>query len=220
MREVSIPVMEPSPAQVRLMESAERLVALRGFDGASSRAITQAAGHRNHSAINYYFGSRQGLLDSIYHWRSTPISAHRGAMVADLVAHGRETDPEALMRAFVEPYATALDALRPSFWARYSVASLANRPLIFMGEVRRDVKRFNDIEVPLSVTLDLFDMMRAVACGGREPDAGLRVAVIVRSINATMAAWEADVERRDLDTVPLEVLAEQAVRLGSVTLTS
>ncbi|WP_163544124.1 TetR/AcrR family transcriptional regulator [Occultella kanbiaonis] len=220
MREVTIPVLEPSPAQVRLMESAERLVALRGFDGASSRAITQEAGHRNHSAIAYYFGNREGLIDSVYHWRSKPINVDRRAMVDDLVAHGRDTDPEALMRAFVEPYATALAALRPSFWARYTVAALADRPLIFMGEVRRDLKRFSDIEVPLSVTLNLFDMMRAVACGGREPAAGLRVAVVIRSINATMAAWEADVERKDLDTVPLAVLTEESVRLGAVTLTS
>ncbi|WP_265522400.1 TetR/AcrR family transcriptional regulator [Oerskovia flava] len=215
---VRVPVTDPSPSQVRLMESAERLVGRFGLEGASSRAITRDAGHRNHSAIAYYFGSREGLLDSLYHWRSAPINAHRARMIDELVEAGEEHDARALVRAFVVPYVTAIEALAPSSWARFNVAVLAQHPLVFMDDVTRDIKRYNDIDVPLSTTLRLFAMMREVACDGREPVAGLRVAIVARSINANLAAWETGVEAGHLDQVPLWDLADEAIHLGTMAL--
>ncbi len=211
-------MLDPSPSQLRLMAAAERLVARHGLDGASSRAIIRESGHRNNSAITYYFASRQGLLDSVYRWRSKPINDHRRALMDEMVAAGTQRDPEALVRAFVTPYVEALERWRPSSWARYTVASLAQWPVVFMGDVTRDVKRYEGTEVPLNVTLELLGWMREVACDGREPDAGLRVAVLVRSINATMAAWEQDVEEDRLDQVPLATLADEAIRLGTLVL--
>ena len=45
----------------RLLDAAERLFAERGFEGASLRAVTQAAG-TSVSAANYHFGSKEALL--------------------------------------------------------------------------------------------------------------------------------------------------------------
>jgi AcrR family transcriptional regulator len=205
-------VLDPSPPQLALMTATERLVARYGLEGASSRAIVREAGHRNNSAVTYHFGSRQTMLDALYHWRSKPINEHRARMVAELVADGRERDPEALVRAYVVPLVTAVEGLRPSAWARYTAAVLRHRPLVFMDWVRRDVKRYEGVEVPVVDTLDLLDRMRAVTCDGVEPLAGLRVAMMSRGVIATVAAWEADDERGDLDAPPLAVLTEQLVR--------
>src|SRR6478609_4652567 len=121
-------VLDPSPPQLALMTATERLVARYGLEGASSRAIVREAGHRNNSAVTYHFGSRQTMLDALYHWRSKPINEHRARMVAELVADGREREPEALVRAYVVPLVTAVEGLRPSAWARYTAAVLRHRP--------------------------------------------------------------------------------------------
>ncbi|MFI2104189.1 TetR/AcrR family transcriptional regulator [Isoptericola sp. NPDC019693] len=213
-------VLDPNPSQLVLLAATERLVARYGFQGASSRAIVREAGHRNNSAVTYHFGSRQTMLDALYHWRSTPINAHRARLVAELVAEGRERDPEALVRAYVVPFVSAVEGMRPSSWARYTQAVLQDRPLVFMDWVRRDVKRYEGVDVPVATTLDLQDMMRAVACDGVEPLAGLRVAMVSRAVVAAVAAWEADDERGVLDTPPLDVLTDQLVRSATGMLTA
>jgi AcrR family transcriptional regulator len=213
-------VLDPSPPQFALMTATERLVARYGLEGASSRAIVREAGHRNNSAVTYHFGSRQTMLDAIFHWRTKPINEHRARLVAELVAAGDERDAEALVRAYVIPFVDAVDGMRPSAWARYLAAVLQQRPLIYMDWVRRDVKRYEGVEVPLVTTLDLTDLMRAVACGGVEPLAGLRVAMVSRMVVATLASWEADDEHGDLDTPPLGVLKEQLVRAATGMLTA
>lgn len=205
---------DPSPPQVRLMEAAEHLVARLGFDGASSRAITRAAGHRNNSAIAYHFGSRRALLDAVWRWRSGPIDAHRRRLVAEIVEQGRDQDPEALMRALVVPSVTAIDALRPSSWARYTVATLSVRPLDF---VEAADPGDDGVAVPPPATRDLLDLMRSAVTD--EPGAAsLRVALVSRSLASTLASWEADVERGEPDVVPLGTLAERAVALGATVL--
>ncbi|MEN5074692.1 TetR family transcriptional regulator [Isoptericola cucumis] len=213
-------VFDPSPSQLALLAAAERLVARHGLDGASSRAIVREAGHRNNSAVTYYFGSREVMLDALYQWRSRPIGEHRARMVAELVAEGREQDAGSLVRAYVVPFVEAVEGLRPSSWARYTAAVLQHRPLVFMDEVRRDVKRYEGVEVPVAGTLDLLDMMRVVACDGVEPLAGLRVATTARAVVAAVAAWEADDERGDLDTPPIDVLTDQLVRGATAMLTA
>ena len=53
----------------RLRREAERLFARRGVYEATLREITEAAGQRNVSALNYHFGSREGIVQAIleYH---------------------------------------------------------------------------------------------------------------------------------------------------------
>lgn len=48
----------------RLLESAARLFALHGFDNVSLRDLTRAAG-ANVAAVNYHFGSKEGLMDEL-----------------------------------------------------------------------------------------------------------------------------------------------------------
>ncbi|MFC7877921.1 TetR/AcrR family transcriptional regulator [Isoptericola sp. NPDC057391] len=213
-------VLDPSPPQLALMAATERLVARSGLEGASSRAIVREAGQRNNSAVTYHFGTRQRMLDALYHWRSKPINEHRRRMVDALLADGQDRDPEALVRAYVIPLVTAVEGLRPSAWARYTAAVLQHRPLVFMDWVRRDAKRYEGIDVPVVGTIDLLDLMRTVACDGVEPLAGLRVATVSRAVVAAVAAWEADDERGDPDLPPLEVLTEQLVRAATGMLTA
>ncbi|MFF2543423.1 TetR family transcriptional regulator [Kitasatospora sp. NPDC058063] len=49
----------------RLLRAAEELFATRGVEAALTRDITRLAGQSNPSAVQYHFGSREGLLDAI-----------------------------------------------------------------------------------------------------------------------------------------------------------
>lgn len=60
----------------RLMEAVERLVAEKGFDAVSVRDITGLA-KANVAAVNYHFGSREGLLAAMLEQRMKPVFAER-----------------------------------------------------------------------------------------------------------------------------------------------
>lgn len=49
----------------RLLRAAEEVFAEQGVDGAQLRDVVRLAGQSNPSAVQYHFGSRQGLLDAV-----------------------------------------------------------------------------------------------------------------------------------------------------------
>lgn len=89
----------------RLLREAERLFARRGLYQVTVREITEAAGQRNVSALNYHFGSREDVLNTILTRFGDPTDAARGEHLA---AVGRDADPRELMTALVLPYGAHL----------------------------------------------------------------------------------------------------------------
>jgi len=63
-------------AREALLDAAERLFAENGVAETSVRAITAAAG-ANVAAINYYFGSREALIEALLARRLEPLNAVR-----------------------------------------------------------------------------------------------------------------------------------------------
>ena len=49
----------------RIKRAARRLFALNGVDAVAVRDIIAAAGQKNASALNYYFGSKEGLIETL-----------------------------------------------------------------------------------------------------------------------------------------------------------
>src|SRR5690606_5307344 len=60
--------MEFNDKQIDILLAAERLFATKGFDGTSVRDIAHEA-NVNVAMINYYFGSKDKLLDTFFEWR-------------------------------------------------------------------------------------------------------------------------------------------------------
>ncbi len=58
-------IMDFNQKQLQILDTAERLFAMRGFDGASVRDIAQEA-DVNIAMISYYFGSKERLIESIF----------------------------------------------------------------------------------------------------------------------------------------------------------
>jgi TetR/AcrR family transcriptional regulator, regulator of cefoperazone and chloramphenicol sensitivity len=89
----------------RLLREASRLFARHGVWQVTVREITQVAGQRNVSALNYHFGSREGVLDAILTRHGDPTDAARGEHLA---AVGRDAPTAELVRALVVPFASHL----------------------------------------------------------------------------------------------------------------
>jgi TetR/AcrR family transcriptional regulator, regulator of cefoperazone and chloramphenicol sensitivity len=88
-----------------LLREAERLFARRGLYQVTAREILQAAGQRNVSAINYHFGSRDGVLNAILVRHGDPTDVARGELLAQC---GRDAKSRDLIAALVLPYAAHL----------------------------------------------------------------------------------------------------------------
>lgn len=94
--------------RTRLIESAERLFAERGYDAVSLNDIRQAAGQHNASAISYHFGSKADLLQAVFEYRLPSINADRNAVVATLYRDQETPSTRAVLWATVQPLANTL----------------------------------------------------------------------------------------------------------------
>jgi len=103
-QESAVLVAEPaSDTKSRLLRVAERLFAEHGFGGVSVRQLTAAAGV-NLAAVNYHFGSKEGLLAAIFEQRCRPMNEERLRRLGDCAEHA--DDPAGLERiiaAFIAP---------------------------------------------------------------------------------------------------------------------
>lgn len=64
-------------ARTALLDVAERLFAEHGISVVSDRRIAEEAGQKNHSAVRYHFGGREGLLRTLVERQATAVAAQR-----------------------------------------------------------------------------------------------------------------------------------------------
>lgn len=96
--------------KLRLVEAAERLFAENGFEVVSVRDITQAAGG-NVAAVNYHFGSRDGLVEVVMTRYITPVNEERLARLdaAEQKWADQAVPIEEVVDAFVRPLITQVE---------------------------------------------------------------------------------------------------------------
>jgi len=84
--------------RTRILDAAEELFMLHGFEGTSMRLLTAKAGV-NLAAVNYHFGSKHALIEALFRRRLDPMNAER------IAALERLEDPSAdnIIRAFIRP---------------------------------------------------------------------------------------------------------------------
>ncbi len=89
--------------RTRLLRAAERLFAERGVAGTSTRAILRAAGQRNESALQYHFGGREGLIETLYLERGAAVDHERETMLGLLEEDRPVTVRQLCELAFLPP---------------------------------------------------------------------------------------------------------------------
>ncbi len=93
----------------RILDAAQSLFAQRGFDAVSLRDITAAAGV-NVAAVNYHFGSKEGLIEALLMRRMMPVMLERMRLLdaAEEEFGGGVIPVERVLDAFMRPFLTGL----------------------------------------------------------------------------------------------------------------
>ena len=98
--------MLPTDTKIRIMDAAEQLFARDGFHITSLRGLTELA-NVNLAAVNYHFGSKEGLLQAVISRRLLPLNELRRqkleAVLTQATVDGSLPTAAALLRAFIEP---------------------------------------------------------------------------------------------------------------------
>ena len=103
-----------SATRARILDVAERLFAAEGFSEVSLRRITSEA-DANIAAVNYYFKTKDALLEAVFERRIVPINEKRVRLLDECLASDT-TGSERLtgvVRAFVEPHIRMTQAFGP-----------------------------------------------------------------------------------------------------------
>jgi AcrR family transcriptional regulator len=110
----------------RILDSAEKLFGMNGFDATSLRDITAAA-DVNLAAINYHFQSKDSLIDAIVARRIEPVNKKRFEL---LNAAGPNPSVEQILNAFMAPVMQVrADALVPL------IGRILSNPELFVERV-------------------------------------------------------------------------------------
>jgi len=86
-----------SDSRTQLIQAAAQVFSVKGFDGASTREICQAAGV-NLSAIKYYFADKAGLYRAVLQWAFGEVTA----------SFGQFDDPELSFEQAIRQFLTPL----------------------------------------------------------------------------------------------------------------
>tara|TARA_X000000368_G_scaffold97127_1_gene74644 strand:- start:1416 stop:1952 length:537 start_codon:yes stop_codon:yes gene_type:complete len=76
-----------------------------GVFAVTNRQITEAAGQKNESALNYHFGTRNELIIALLSRRGSELDTIRGELLAH---HGDNPTTRELLQLLVEVYASCL----------------------------------------------------------------------------------------------------------------
>jgi AcrR family transcriptional regulator len=129
MRDLTLP---QSESKQRLLDAAEQLFADRGFEVVSVRDITQLA-KANVAAINYHFGTREGLIALVVTRYLTPVNDERLARleILERKSPGKALHVEEIIDAFVRPL---LGIIRKSELSERLFCKLVGRIFAMQGD--------------------------------------------------------------------------------------
>jgi AcrR family transcriptional regulator len=133
-----------------LLDAAERLIGARGVEAVSLREIGTAAGHRNNSAAQYHFGTKDRLLAAVFERRMEPINARR----LELLASVGDGDVRGIVEAWWRPFVEATLVSPPTGYAGF-VAQVVSHPAFetFRTEGRQVTAGLDQVVQQLSAAL-------------------------------------------------------------------
>lgn len=116
--------------KVRLILAAETLFAERSIESISLREIARAADNGNNNAVQYHFGSKNGLIQAIFAYRVWQMDEQRRAGLEELRSNGRALDiPTLLELLFLPLLDLTNEAGRHTYAGFVGKYLLLNRPI-------------------------------------------------------------------------------------------
>ncbi len=89
--------------RIAILEAAESLFAEQGIEGVSLRQIGSAIGSANTSVVAYHFGSKDALVEAIFHYRLPAIEMRRETLLQEALQQGCGSEVYSLLRALWLP---------------------------------------------------------------------------------------------------------------------
>ncbi|OYD67313.1 TetR family transcriptional regulator [Rhodococcus sp. OK302] len=171
---------KPSPARDAITDVADRMFAERGVDEVSLREIVIESGQKNVSAVQYYFGGRDGLFLAVFRRRLAKLNEARSAYLEVVDSEGRGEDIRSLIEVSIVPLANYLrSATDGSHYARFS-ARMTPR----VDFTSRDFADISDVSREIIVRL------RRALVHLPEDAAATRVDLIMNMMVSAFAAYE------------------------------
>lgn len=99
----------PVETRERLLDAAEELFAMKGFEAVSLRELTSAA-KANLAAVNYHFGGKEGLIDAVLEGHMTPINQERIRRLDQILGRKKKPTVREVLEAFLEPLVERISA--------------------------------------------------------------------------------------------------------------
>lgn len=185
-----------------MIDTAERLIAERGLGALSLREVATGSGQRNHSAVQYHFGSRAGLVEAVFDTRMAPIDQRRATLLDTIERQHRTRDLSALADVVVRPLAEAVVVDPPGWYGR------------FLAEVARSEPGLLVIDRPVMATLNrtgtlMVSAMDEVPASLR----GSRLTLALRAAVSMLADREQELTAGGVDRTPAGVFIAQLVDL-------
>lgn len=164
----------PETTKARLLAAAECLLAERGFEGMSIRALASRAG-TSVSAAHYHFGSKLGLVSAVFVARLEPINAARLARLQGVVERAAPEVPR--LEDVIESFA------RPSFdaWREADALGRAATPHLLAALHADPAARFTELRRSLFDPLvsRYVDVLARVLPGEDREDLRIRLQLAV-----------------------------------------
>jgi len=89
--------------RTRLMRAMEKLCAQQGVENVTVRAVVEAAGQKNESALQYHFKNREGLIDAIHRSRFAQTLGIRRELLTQCLAKNSAPSVRELCYLMVAP---------------------------------------------------------------------------------------------------------------------
>ena len=110
-----------------ILDAAAILIDERGVDNVTAQDINQASGHRNRSAVQYHFGSRDAVIQAVMARSMQPLDAERNLLLDHLERTGTRLTPRDALEVVVSPLAAQLRSPEGRRYLRLG-AQLINHP--------------------------------------------------------------------------------------------
>ena len=130
------PRLRGAATRERILDAAEELFARRGYHGVSIRDITRDAGV-DVALVNYHFGTKEALLDSVLTRRSEVLNAERMALLQACMDRARSGAPALadVIDAFTHPLLNRSERGGPGWKAYFALIAQVNNSPEFGGVV-------------------------------------------------------------------------------------
>lgn len=123
-----------SETQVQILRAAEKLFATNGIDGASMREIAARANQRNPFAVQYHFGSREGLVRSLWCYRMEQMELPRAKLLEHAEVVGKASDPRTIMEMIYLPQVELVSGDGGRAYASFLCQYLLRLPAVHYGD--------------------------------------------------------------------------------------